>query len=33
MIEKFTITVTFDDIIDDGKRFKKDDKINSYQIS
>jgi len=33
MIEKFRILVSSDDIIDDGKKFKKDDKINSYQIS
>jgi len=33
MIKKFRSTITFDDIINDGKKFKKDDKINSYQIS
>lgn len=33
MIEKFRSTVSFKKFIEDGDKFKKDDKINSYMIS
>jgi len=33
MIEKFRSTVSFKKFIEDGDKFKKDDKINSYKIS